>query len=97
YGSGSDAVTVHVVADALVLSASAADRLAGSDTIDVRLGVAEPADALAVAHAATQAEMFLVRSPGDGPAVSSYTAPNARTQRHADDGIVAGAPSLQAP
>lgn len=73
YGSGTDAYTVTVVRDALVISHGQAAGIAGSDTLDVRLGVDGPDSALALAHAVTVAELFLVRSPEGGePSTDVY-------------------------
>lgn len=73
YGRGADAYTLTVVRDALVISHGQAAGLAGTDTLDVRLGVEGPDSALALAHAVTTAELFLVRSPeGEAPSTEVY-------------------------
>lgn len=72
YGSGTDAYTDTVARDALLISRQAGDTFAGSDAVVVRLGLDHPDAALALAHAVTQAEVFLLRSPGGGPADGPY-------------------------
>lgn len=63
YGGGGDAYTLTIVTDAMVISASQPDGFGAADVVEVRLGVSGEPDALAVAHAVTQGEVFLVRSP----------------------------------
>ena len=84
YGSGNDAFTMTVVRDAQVISHGQGDSLAGSGTMDVRLGLAGTDEALALAHAVTQAEMFLVRSP-DGDLSDRVYRPDGRAGLPATD------------
>ena len=88
YGSGVDAYTTTVVSDAVVLFRGDAGGLAGADMVDVRLGVAQADEAMAVSHAVTVAEVSLVRAveDGDGAEAPSVYRPPVAAERPPSDG-----------
>ena len=90
YGSGADAYTMTVVRDALVIAQQSGDTFAGSDTVIVRLGVDEADAALALAHAVTQAEVFLARSPDGDPGTGPYRPAAAAVPAATGGGATAG-------
>lgn len=76
FGTGPGAYTTTVVRDALVIHHGDATGFAGADTVDVRLGVGSRGEAMALAHAVTVADVFLVRAPqGEEGAPQVYRPP----------------------